>query len=233
MSGADGIATWAILVAAGSGERLGADRPKAFAALAGRALVAESLERLDASDWIDAIVVTAPPEWEEAMIVLIEELVASKVTAVVTGGATRAESVARALAEVGEDALAIVVHDAARPLVDDDVLERVLGPLVEGLEGVIPGLAVADTIKRVRGGVVAETVAAGRARGGPDPAGVPCPRPAARLRRRPRGRDRLRVARRALRWPDPGRARIAPAREGHDALRPRALVERLLAEDRP
>src|SRR5262245_7693143 len=48
--------TWAVLVAAGTGERLGADRPKAFAALAGRPLLAESLERLDASDWIDAIV---------------------------------------------------------------------------------------------------------------------------------------------------------------------------------
>jgi 2-C-methyl-D-erythritol 4-phosphate cytidylyltransferase len=157
--GSDGVATWAILVAAGSGERLAADRPKAFAALAGRALVSESIERLDASDWIDAIVVTAPPEWEEAMIVLIEELVATKVTAVVTGGASRAESVAKALAEIGEDAIAIVVHDAARPLVDDDVLERVLAPLAEGVDGVIPGLDVADTIKRVRGGMVAETLA--------------------------------------------------------------------------
>ena len=83
-------ATWAILVAAGTGERLGSDRPKAFAALAGRPLLAESLERLDASDWVDAIVVAAPPEWEEPAILLAEELVASKVTSVVTGGATRA-----------------------------------------------------------------------------------------------------------------------------------------------
>ena len=58
--------TWAILVAAGTGERLGSDRPKAFAALAGRPLLAESLERLDSSDWIDAIVVAAPPGWEGA-----------------------------------------------------------------------------------------------------------------------------------------------------------------------
>ena len=82
--------TWAILVAAGSGERLGADRPKAFAALGGRPLLAESLERLDASEWIDAIVVVAPAGWEEPAILLAEELVASKVAAVVTGGATRA-----------------------------------------------------------------------------------------------------------------------------------------------
>ena len=52
--------TWAILVAGGSGERLGADRPKAFVALGGRVLLAESLERLDASAWIDAVVVAVP-----------------------------------------------------------------------------------------------------------------------------------------------------------------------------
>ena len=54
---------WAVLAAAGSGERLGADRPKAFARLGERVLLAESLERLDASDWVDAIVVAAPAGW--------------------------------------------------------------------------------------------------------------------------------------------------------------------------
>ena len=133
--------TWAILVAAGAGDRLGADRPKAFVALGGRVLLAESLERLDASDWIDAVVVAVPADWEEAAIVLAEELVASKVAAVVPGGATRAESVRAALAEVPDDALVVIVHDAARPLVDDAVIERVLAPLAEGVDGVVPGLA--------------------------------------------------------------------------------------------
>ena len=150
--------TWAILVAAGSGERLGADRPKAFVALGDRVLLAESLERLDTSDWIDAVVVAVPPEWEDAAIALAEEIVASKVAAVVTGGATRAESVRAALALVSDDALVIVVHDAARPLIDDEVIERVLLPLSEGFDGVVPGLAVSDTIKRVDRGVVVETV---------------------------------------------------------------------------
>jgi 2-C-methyl-D-erythritol 4-phosphate cytidylyltransferase len=145
-------------VAAGSGDRLGGDRPKAFVGLAGRPLLAESLERLDASDWIDAIVVVAPPGWEEPAILLAEELVASKVTAVVAGGATRAESVRAGLAEVPEDALVILVHDAARPLVDDAVVERLLGRLAEGVDGVVPGLAVRDTVKRVEKGLVAETL---------------------------------------------------------------------------
>jgi 2-C-methyl-D-erythritol 4-phosphate cytidylyltransferase len=154
----DAGGTWAILVAAGAGERLGGDRPKAFAELAGRPLLAESLERLDTSEWIDAIVVAAPPGWEEPVILLAEELVASKVAAVVTGGASRAESVRNGLAEVPEDALVVLVHDAARPLVDDAMIERLLGRLAEGVDGVVPGVSIGDTVKRVDGGIVAETI---------------------------------------------------------------------------
>jgi 2-C-methyl-D-erythritol 4-phosphate cytidylyltransferase len=154
----NGSSTWAILVAAGEGTRLGADRPKAFVAFGGRVLLAESLERLDASDWIDAVVVAVPADWEEAAIVLAEELVASKVAAVVPGGTTRVESVLAALAEIPDEALVVIVHDVARPLIDDAVIERVLGPLAEGYDGVIPVLPVADTVKRVERGIVVETV---------------------------------------------------------------------------
>jgi 2-C-methyl-D-erythritol 4-phosphate cytidylyltransferase len=147
-----------VLVAAGAGERLGLDRPKAFAALHGRPLLAESLDRLDRCRWIDAIVVAAPAGWEEPAILLAEELAASKVVSCVTGGRTRAESVRNALAEVGEEALVILVHDAARPLLSDDVVERVLGPLGEGYAGAVPALPVPDTLKRVEGGRIVETV---------------------------------------------------------------------------
>lgn len=150
--------TWAILVAAGSGERLGAERPKAFVALGDRVLLAESLERLDTSEWIDAVVVAVPVDWEEAAIALAEEIAASKVAAVVVGGSTRAESVRAALAEVPHEALVVLVHDAARPLVDDAVIERVILPLGEGYDGVVPGLPLADTVKRVERGIVVQTV---------------------------------------------------------------------------
>jgi 2-C-methyl-D-erythritol 4-phosphate cytidylyltransferase len=153
-----GSASWALLVAAGEGTRLGIDRPKAFADLGGRPLLAESLDRLDRCEWIDAIVVAAPAGWEEPAILLAEELAAAKVVACVTGGATRAESVRAALAEVEEDALVVLVHDAARPLVDDGVVERVLRPLGEGFDAAVPVLPVADTLKRVERGVVSETV---------------------------------------------------------------------------
>ena len=152
------MSVWALLVAAGSGERLGEERPKAFVRLGELPLLAESLRRLDESSWIDAIVVAVPAGWEEPAILLAEELSASKVVACVTGGATRAESVRAALAEVPDDALVALVHDAARPFVSEDVLERVLAPLSEGWEAVVPGLPLADTVKRVEGDGVVETV---------------------------------------------------------------------------
>jgi len=158
--GGSGVAgaTWALLVAAGAGERLGVDRPKAFVGLGGRPLLAESLDRLDRCPWVDAIVVAAPPGWEEPSILLSEELATTKVVACVTGGPTRAESVRAALAEVSDDALVVLVHDAARPLVDDAVVARVLGPLSEGFDGAVPVLPIPDTVKRVEDGVVVETV---------------------------------------------------------------------------
>ena len=152
------MAAWAVLAAAGRGERLGGDRPKAFAKLRDRPLLAESLERLEASDWIDAIVIVAPAGWEEPSILLAEELGCAKVVTCVRGGETRAESVRAGVAEVGEDAAVIVVHDAARPIVTDDVLERVLTALNEGWDGAVPALPVADTIKRVQAGQVIETL---------------------------------------------------------------------------
>lgn len=152
------MSVWAVLAAAGRGERLGSERPKAFARLGDLPLVAEPLRRLDESDRIDGIVVAAPPGWEEPCVVLSEELGAGKVSSVVTGGETRAASVRAALAEIPEDAAVIVVHDAARPILPEEVLARVLAPLSEGYEGAVPVLPVADTVKRVRGGDVVETL---------------------------------------------------------------------------
>ena len=155
------MSVWAVLAAAGRGERLGSDRPKAFARLGGRPLLAESLERLEGSDWIEFIVIAAPAEWEEPAILLSEELGAGKVSSVVTGGASRSESVREALAEVADDAAVVLVHDAARPLLPEDVIERVLGPLNEGWDGVVPGLPLSDTVKRVEGDRVVETLPRG------------------------------------------------------------------------
>jgi 2-C-methyl-D-erythritol 4-phosphate cytidylyltransferase len=153
------VSVWAILVAAGRGERLGLDHPKAFAKLGEDPLLAEPLRRLEDSDWIDGIIVVAPLGWEEPAILLAEELGCGKANACVAGGATRTDSVRAGLAEVPLDALVVLVHDAARPLVSDEVIERVLAPLSEGWDGAVPGIPVSDTLKRVASdGTVEETV---------------------------------------------------------------------------
>ncbi len=152
------MSVWAVLAAAGSGDRLGADRPKAFVRLGERVLLAESLERLDASEWVDAIVVAVPPGWEEPASLLADELGCGKVSASLTGGATRGESVRLAVEQVPDDAAVLLVHDAARPLVSDDVIGRVLGALNGGWDGAIPVLEVPDTVKRVDGERVVETL---------------------------------------------------------------------------
>ncbi len=127
-----------------------------------------------------------------------------------------------ALAEVPDDALVVLVHDAARPLVDDAVIERLLGKLAEGVDGVVPGLPLGDTVKRVEGGLVAETLDRDALVVVQTPqAFVARPAAVGVCRRSLRG-DGLRVARRAGGRTDRGgRGRSAP-RQGDDRRRPRA-----------
>jgi 2-C-methyl-D-erythritol 4-phosphate cytidylyltransferase len=152
------MSVWAVLVAAGRGERLGEDRPKAFVRLGDLPLFAEPLRRLDESEWVDSIVVVAPPEWEEPAILLAEEIGASKAVACVTGGAERTDSVRAGVGEVPDDAAAIVVHDAARPLLPAGLVPRLLEALGAGFDGAVPALSLSDTVKRVARGVVVETL---------------------------------------------------------------------------
>jgi 2-C-methyl-D-erythritol 4-phosphate cytidylyltransferase len=152
------MSVWAVLVAAGRGERLGGDRPKAFVRLGSLPLLAEPLRRLDECEWVDGVVVVAPEGWEEPAILLAEEVGASKVASCVSGGETRAASVAAGVAEVPEDAAVIVVHDAARPLLPEGVVRRLLDALGDGFDGAVPAVAVTDTVKRAIDGVVAETL---------------------------------------------------------------------------
>jgi 2-C-methyl-D-erythritol 4-phosphate cytidylyltransferase len=86
-----------------------------------------------------------------------DELVAGKVADAVAGGATRAHSVAAGLARVPEEAGVVLVHDAARPLATAEMIDRVLAGLVDA-DGAIPGVPVADTVKRVAQGRVEATL---------------------------------------------------------------------------
>jgi 2-C-methyl-D-erythritol 4-phosphate cytidylyltransferase len=136
----------AIVVAAGSGERLGADRPKAFVPLAGRPMVAWSLDAIAAAG-VPRAVVAVPPGHGAAA----EEMLAGAAGdfphgfALVEGGATRSASVRNALAAAG-DVTAVAVHDAARPLVPAELFTRTLAAL-EHVDAAIAAARVTDTVK--------------------------------------------------------------------------------------
>lgn len=141
------IGAVAIVLAAGSGERLGFATPKAFVALGGRTMLAHAVEAALASRAIDLAVVTAPMGSEDLAHAICEPFGAH---AVVTGGASRTASVRAALEVVPADAAVVVCHDAARALAPPSLFTAVVGAL-EGWDGVVPVVPVPDTVKRVRG----------------------------------------------------------------------------------
>jgi 2-C-methyl-D-erythritol 4-phosphate cytidylyltransferase len=155
--------TWAIVVAGGDGARLGADRPKAFVKLGGRPLLAHSIDLLEEHPAVDRIVLVVPAEWEQPATLLADELAAGKVAAAVPGGETRALSVAAGLDAVAADAGTILVHDAARPFASAELVDRLLEALADH-DGAVPAVRLTDTVKRVREGLVVETLDRGELR---------------------------------------------------------------------
>ena len=135
----------AIIPAAGSGVRLGADVPKAFLELGGLTLLTRSA--LAMSLEADVIIVSAPAGLLAQASAFLTEVDAE--VHVVEGGEHRQESVANALAVVPDDVTVVLVHDAARPLVPRRVTSDVVETIRSGADAVIPVLAMVDTIKRV------------------------------------------------------------------------------------
>jgi 2-C-methyl-D-erythritol 4-phosphate cytidylyltransferase len=142
------VEIWAIVVAAGEGRRFG--QPKQFAVLGGRPVIEWSLE---ASRSVARGVVAVVPE-----SFVGSPGVGKGADRVMAGGPTRASSVRRGLAAVPENADVVVVHDAARPLASRELFRAVVEAVAAGADGAIPGIAVADTVKRVRNGRVVETL---------------------------------------------------------------------------
>jgi len=131
----------ALLVAAGRGERLGADGPKAFVMLAGRPMLEWSLDALRAVEQVTRVVVALP-----------EGAQTPAGTIGVAGGAERSHSVRAALAAAGAGAPdePVLVHDAARPLLTPAIVRRSLDALEQtGADAVVAAAPVVDTIKRV------------------------------------------------------------------------------------
>ncbi|WP_083541919.1 2-C-methyl-D-erythritol 4-phosphate cytidylyltransferase [Kribbia dieselivorans] len=137
--------TGCIVVAAGAGSRLGADRPKAYVDLAGRPILDHALRGVLDVPGITRIVVVAPASHVDSTV---DRWAHEPRIAVVAGGAQRTDSVAAGLAALGECDV-VLVHDAARCLTPRSVFERVTAAVVAGAAAAIPGLPVVDTIKVV------------------------------------------------------------------------------------
>jgi 2-C-methyl-D-erythritol 4-phosphate cytidylyltransferase/2-C-methyl-D-erythritol 2,4-cyclodiphosphate synthase len=149
-----------IVVAAGSGSRLGAELPKAFVALGGSSIVQRALESVFGMTEAAQVVVVVPV----AQVALAQDQVravagaAVEYASVVAGGATRQSSVAAGLVALWPDVGVVLVHDAARPFTPTALFEAVVARVRASGQGVIPGLPVSDTLKRTDDDVALETV---------------------------------------------------------------------------
>jgi 2-C-methyl-D-erythritol 4-phosphate cytidylyltransferase len=145
----------AVVPAAGRGDRLGGERPKAFRLLGGAPLLVHAVGALRASRCVEHVVVAVPADRLAEVSVLLGPGVIA-----VPGGASRQASVAAALAVLPSDVDVVLVHDAARPLVPVDVVDAVAAAVLAGADAVVPVLPVVDTLKRVdAAGLVSATVA--------------------------------------------------------------------------
>jgi 2-C-methyl-D-erythritol 4-phosphate cytidylyltransferase len=140
------VSTWGIVVAGGTGSRFGT--AKQFESIAGARLVDRAVDT--AANACDEVVVVVPDgfAWDGA-----------PVSATVVGGASRSSSVRAGLAAVAASATIVVVHDAARPLASSALFDAVISAVVSGADAAVPALPVPDTVKRVDGDRVVETVA--------------------------------------------------------------------------
>jgi len=144
----------ALIVAGGSGDRLGRPGGKQLLLVDGRPLLSHTVAAFESCDEIDAIVVVTHPERvEEYRQEGLAPLSLTKLLAVVPGGDTRQASVASGLAVVPSEASTVVVHDGARPLVTAGLIKRAVSRLEAdpGLAGVVVGHPCYDTVKRVDG----------------------------------------------------------------------------------
>ncbi|RSS43276.1 2-C-methyl-D-erythritol 4-phosphate cytidylyltransferase [Streptomyces sp. WAC08241] len=143
--------TAVVIPAAGRGVRLGPGAPKALRALNGTPMLVHAVRAMAASRAVSLVVVVAPPDGAAEVKNLLDTHALPERTdyLVVPGGDTRQESVRLGLDALPEGVTAVLVHDAARPLVPVDTVDAVIEAVRDGAVAVVPALPVADTVKEV------------------------------------------------------------------------------------
>ena len=147
--------TTAIIVAAGTGSRFNSDTPKQFLEVAGRPLIAHTLDRFQSAPSVDAVIVVVARDRVEPFRSVAAAV--GKIEAIVEGGRTRAESVLNGLNNVADAMGIVAVHDGARPLVSVDEIERTIAKASE-MGAACLVAPVTDTIKSIRGNEISATL---------------------------------------------------------------------------
>ncbi|MFI9235984.1 2-C-methyl-D-erythritol 4-phosphate cytidylyltransferase [Streptomyces sp. NPDC053079] len=208
--------TAAVIPAAGRGVRLGPGAPKALRALSGTPMLVHAVRAMTASRAVSLVVVVAPSDGAAEVRNLLDEYPLADrdstrtEVVVVPGGQTRQESVRLGLAALPDDITAVLVHDAARPLVPVDTVDAVAAAVRAGAPAVVPALPLADTVKQVE-------PRTGERAGEPEPVVGTPERSLLRAVQTPQGFDRATLA----------EAHEKVALEGEGATDDAGMVERL------
>jgi 2-C-methyl-D-erythritol 4-phosphate cytidylyltransferase/2-C-methyl-D-erythritol 2,4-cyclodiphosphate synthase len=148
-----------VLLAAGSGQRLGANKPKAFVELGGKSLLEHAVIRCLRTKDLKQLIIAVPESYLEEVLEFEKKLTNEAVDIrVVVGGNTRQDSVKEALSVLAGGIEVVLVHDSARALAPTELFDRVVDAVFENEIGVIPALPVFDTIKKINNFLVQETV---------------------------------------------------------------------------
>ncbi|RDG38219.1 2-C-methyl-D-erythritol 4-phosphate cytidylyltransferase [Streptomyces corynorhini] len=179
--------TAAVIPAAGRGVRLGPGAPKALRALGGTPMLIHAVRAMAASRAVSLVVVVAPPDGAPGVKNLLDDHALPERTdyLVVPGGETRQESVRLGVEALPDDITAVLVHDAARPLVPVETVDAVVEAVHEGAPAVVPALPLADTVKQVEP----------REKGEPEPVVATPERALLRAVQTPQGFDRATLQR--------------------------------------
>lgn len=147
----------AIIVAAGEGKRFSGSIPKLYLTLGDKPIIVHTLLAFSLLPLIDEIILVIRPEEEERAQRVIFDFAIKKIKKIVKGGRERQDSVASGLREISSLAQIVLVHDGARPLVDKNLITRVVKE-ASSFGAVVPVIPCEDTIKEVKGDGVARTL---------------------------------------------------------------------------
>lgn len=153
-----GMKTIAVIVAGGGGQRFGGDVPKQYRLIAGRPLLSWTIDRFEKAVGIDQIVIVAAEDYLlHVNNSIVEPFGFKKVFKIAPGGETRAESVLKGILALPLSTSFVAIHDAARPLVKSADIDNVI-EVAQKHRAAILGRPMADTVKRVREGMIIATI---------------------------------------------------------------------------